>query len=125
MALEKAGCREIDRPADTMGNMLSGIILSGPVGDPAVKVLLRSMGYHLGRWTYLVDAIDDREKDLKSGAYNPVNAMGGGAQAVELASQACLYAASQAAAVFDLLDMQWGPGDHPERAIFGNAEDIR
>jgi hypothetical protein len=107
-ALEKNGCKEIDRPADAMGNMLSGILTSGPVAGPAAEVLLRSMGYHLGRWTYLVDALDDREKDAKSGAYNPIRAMGGGEGSVELAEQACLYAASQAAAVFDLLDMRWG-----------------
>jgi hypothetical protein len=107
-ALEKAGCPEIDRPADIMGNMLSGIITSGPASNPAARVLLRSMGYHLGRWTYLVDALDDRGKDARSGAYNPIHAMGGGEGSVELAGQACLYAASQAAAVFDLLDMQWG-----------------
>jgi hypothetical protein len=107
-ALEKAGCAQIDRPADAMGNMLSGIIASGPALNPAATVLLRSMGYHLGRWTYLVDALDDREKDEKSGAYNPIGAMGGGEDCVETAGQACLYAASQAAAVFDLLDMRWG-----------------
>ena len=29
------------------------------------------MFYNLGRWIYLIDAWDDREKDEKSGGYNP------------------------------------------------------
>lgn len=106
--LEKAGCVEIDRTADAMGNLMSGIVTSGPRLDPAASVLLRSMGYHLGRWIYLIDALDDRAKDAKSGSYNPVLAMCGGKSSVELAGNACLYAASQAAAVFDLLEFRWG-----------------
>jgi hypothetical protein len=106
--LEKEGCTEIDRPADVMGNMMSGIITAGPSLNPAAKILLRSMVYHLGRWIYLVDALDDYVKDGKSGSYNPIVAMGGGAESVELAKQACLYAASQATAVFDLMEFEWG-----------------
>ena len=30
--------------------------------------------YHVGRWIYLVDAWDDLEEDLASGAYNPIHA---------------------------------------------------
>lgn len=29
------------------------------------------MFYNLGKWIYLIDAWDDREKDQKSGNYNP------------------------------------------------------
>lgn len=107
-ALEKAGCAAIDRPADAVGSMLAGIAAQGPDEGADERVLLRSMGYHLGRWTYLVDALDDRCKDARSGAYNPILAMGGGEEAVDLAGRTCLYAASQAAAVFDLIDMRWG-----------------
>lgn len=32
----------------------------------------RSIGFHLGKWIYLIDAVDDLAKDLKSGSYNPV-----------------------------------------------------
>ena len=33
---------------------------------------LREFGYHLGRYIYIVDAVDDLEKDRKNGAYNPL-----------------------------------------------------
>jgi hypothetical protein len=36
---------------------------------------LRSFGYDLGRFIYLMDAAMDYEKDQKTGNYNPLNAM--------------------------------------------------
>ena len=30
------------------------------------------MLYHLGRWIYLVDALDDLKEDARSGKYNPL-----------------------------------------------------
>jgi hypothetical protein len=107
-ALEKAGCAEIDRTADAMGRMIAGIAENAPAIEARNAVPLKAMCYQLGRWIYLVDALDDREKDTKSGAYNPIRAMGGGAEAVEMAKRACVYAASQAAALYDLVDMRRG-----------------
>jgi hypothetical protein len=37
---------------------------------------LRSFGYHLGRFIYLMDATMDYEKDKKTGNYNPLRSMG-------------------------------------------------
>ncbi len=36
------------------------------------KENLSRLGYVLGRWIYLLDAADDLEKDIKSGAFNPL-----------------------------------------------------
>lgn len=35
----------------------------------SIKIMAR-IGYHLGKWIYLMDAYDDIAKDVKSGAYN-------------------------------------------------------
>lgn len=106
--LEQSGCAELDRPADAMGKLLGGILLDGiPLGQ-GPKVLLRSMGYHMGRWVYLVDALDDKAKDQKTGSYNVLLRTQNADATTELAAQACEYAASQAAAVLDLLDFEWG-----------------
>lgn len=35
------------------------------------KRILERMGYLLGRYVYLCDALDDLERDLKTGSYNP------------------------------------------------------
>ncbi len=108
-ALEQAGCAVLDLPADAMGNLLADVMLAGPALEPSAQVLLRSLGYHLGRWVYLVDAIDDVEKDEKSGAYNVLVKMAGDrAAAVALARDACDHAAGQVAAVYDLLGLGWG-----------------
>jgi hypothetical protein len=107
-ALEQAHCAELDRSADVMGKLLGGILLDGFELSQTQQVLIRSMGYHLGRWVYLVDAIDDMEKDSKTGAYNVLLTSPDTAAAKDLAVQACDYAASQAAAVLDLLEFDWG-----------------
>lgn len=31
-----------------------------------------AVGYHLGKWVYLIDAADDIEENIESGAYNPL-----------------------------------------------------
>ena len=108
-ALEQAGCAELDRPADAMGNLLADVMLAGPAQNPSTRVLLRSLGYHMGRWVYLADAIDDVEKDAQTGAYNVLNKMPGDrAAAIALARDACDFAAGQAAAVYDLMGIEWG-----------------
>lgn len=39
--------------------------------DKTQKKNLKRFGYLIGRWVYLMDALDDIEDDLKSGNYNP------------------------------------------------------
>ncbi|MDO4486238.1 MAG: DUF5685 family protein [Bacillota bacterium] len=33
---------------------------------------LSEIGYHMGKWIYLIDAADDIEENIESGAYNPL-----------------------------------------------------
>lgn len=40
--------------------------------DDVFKEDLLQIGYHLGRFIYLMDAWEDIEKDIKSGSYNPL-----------------------------------------------------
>lgn len=37
------------------------------------RELLYSFGYSLGKWIYLIDALDDLEDDLKNNKFNPIN----------------------------------------------------
>ena len=46
-------------------------ILSQLCDGPGQKRALERVGYLIGRYVYLCDALDDLEKDLKSGGYNP------------------------------------------------------
>ena len=70
-ALEAEGVASTDEPSDTFGKTLSAVILFAPMLPPGERTAAEWMFYHLGRWIYLIDAWDDREKDGKSGGYNP------------------------------------------------------
>lgn len=74
--LERANCPELDAPADAFARMMKSIGLSAPVENRGDRIALSHTLYHLGRWVYIIDAWDDREKDKKKGSYNPFIASG-------------------------------------------------
>ncbi|MBQ4397630.1 MAG: hypothetical protein II828_08915 [Clostridia bacterium] len=39
---------------------------------PEDKTILRYFGYFLGRWIYMIDALDDLDEDVMDGAFNPL-----------------------------------------------------
>lgn len=68
--LEKADCPSMDEAADTFARLLQGVCLE--VEDKVKARVLEQMLYHLGRWIYLVDAVDDLPEDFKDGNFNPL-----------------------------------------------------
>ena len=68
LKLEQSNWDSIDMIADPFGNMMQDI----------VKVLLNEiyteevgeLSYYLGKWIYLIDALDDFDKDLKKNNFN-------------------------------------------------------
>lgn len=66
---EKAKTDSVDRAADATANMMAEFsdYLLGEKATPYTHNLC----YALGKWIYLIDALDDYDKDLKKGAYNP------------------------------------------------------
>lgn len=69
--LEKEKCSEIDRLANEFGLVLSGVFKGYPDGDESEKRILSHVGYMLGRYIYILDAYEDREKDKKKKCFNP------------------------------------------------------
>lgn len=69
-ALEKAGTASIDAAAAPTADMLATLAELCAVSEEQ-KELLRRFGYCLGRWIYLMDAVDDLEQDAAGGGYNP------------------------------------------------------
>jgi len=67
--LEKEGA-ELDALCDNFARCLALLFSFGLRGKE--ERLLSGMGDLLGRYLYTLDALDDREKDLKSGAFNPL-----------------------------------------------------
>ena len=85
--LEDEHCASIDRVAEGFARVMDVIFregisfLYGPEADRADSAAEKSaplhetfanIGYHLGKWIYLIDAADDIEKDLEQGTYNPL-----------------------------------------------------
>ena len=69
--LERDCCPSLDEPADTFAALLSSV--AGEVDEPVERRVLAHLLYHLGRWIYLVDALDDLKRDAESGNYNPIS----------------------------------------------------
>jgi hypothetical protein len=59
----------VDRAADATANMLAAFS-DYALGDKATPYT-RNLFYAVGKWIYLIDALDDYDKDKKKGAYNP------------------------------------------------------
>lgn len=59
----------IDRPADAFARLTQSMI---PQMDDETTRILRHMFYHLGRWIYLIDAVQDLKEDMEADRYNPI-----------------------------------------------------
>ena len=66
--LEKERSASIDRTADCFARLLSTVVIEMGQTDRALDQVL----YHVGRWIYLIDAVDDLAEDQNTGNYNPV-----------------------------------------------------
>lgn len=71
--LENSQCANLDQAAETFAKIMEAVFEEGPLPDGfKEQEVLRRIGYHLGKWIYLMDAIDDIEDNIESGAYNPL-----------------------------------------------------
>ena len=68
--LEKENSDSIDETSNTFGVLL-GILASYGHNDEKARILYE-IGYHLGKWIYVIDAIDDFEDDIKKKSYNAI-----------------------------------------------------
>lgn len=112
-ALEREAVCSVDAAAEPTATMLSAILTTGETDEKQRRILER-LGYCLGRWIYLIDAIDDLEEDLTCGRYNPYvlsrNLSANDSKAVEetreyawLTLNACL---AECMAAYDLLTIK-------------------
>jgi hypothetical protein len=67
--VEKSKTDSVDRAADSTANMLAE--LSDYLLEEKKTEQTRALFYAIGKWIYLIDALDDYDKDVKKGAYNP------------------------------------------------------
>lgn len=77
-ALEKESCASPDKVADVFGELLSEIFAYGFDKNAPEGRISAEIGFHVGRFIYIIDAVDDYGKDVKSGEYNPFKEIYGG-----------------------------------------------
>lgn len=94
-ALEKENCKELDAPADAFARLMRAVGEAAPLTGSTGRVLPHVL-YHLGRWVYLIDAWDDRDKDREKGAFNPFLASGAGRERAEFLLHLSLHEATNA-----------------------------
>lgn len=66
---EATETNSLDRAADATASMIAEFS-DLALGEKATDYT-RNLFYAIGKWIYLIDALDDYDKDLKKGAYNP------------------------------------------------------
>lgn len=67
--LEKAGCQNPDEPANCFGRLMAELLV---YREDLWAHTLRELGFYLGRFIYLADAVVDYPRDLKKKKYNPL-----------------------------------------------------
>lgn len=60
----------LDEAADISAKMLSAMLVDKTGSSDSTA--LGRLGYYLGRWVYIIDAVDDCEDDIKGGSFNPL-----------------------------------------------------
>ena len=68
-ALETARTPSVDAPSDVFGQVLGEIFAFET--ETEMRECFYRVGYHLGRFIYAADAVEDEPEDRKTGSYNP------------------------------------------------------
>lgn len=96
----------VDRPAEIFGELLSRIFSHGLEGTE--EKLAKKIGFHIGKWIYITDAIDDYAEDVKKKRFNPlISVYGEGGlekNAAESLERALTMELVEAEKAFDLID---------------------
>ena len=105
-SVEEQETADLDIAANPTAEFMQGLFGSLTKDEKNKRVLYR-LGYCLGRWLYLVDALDDMEKDRKTGAYNPFlckEKCDGKENSKEIFSRSLMMSEAEAQAAHELLE---------------------
>ena len=69
---EAAGSEDLDAVSGCFGELMAELF---DYKQDHWSPELRSLGFHLGKFIYLMDAYDDLARDKRKGAYNPLKTM--------------------------------------------------
>lgn len=99
--LERENSPKLDRVADAFARLLAGA--APETGEESLDRPRRQLLYHLGRWIYLTDALDDLSDDMARGGYNPLAARFGQEPDREYLSATMSHSLALAQSAFQLL----------------------
>ena len=103
---EAACTASVDLASEPTARVLSGLF-STLSEDPVHKRVLERLGYLLGRYVYLCDALDDLEDDREKGNYNPFLAdQSARPEQIETAIGTLYLTIAEAAKTFELLELK-------------------
>ncbi len=71
-AAEKRDLNTLDMMSEHFATIMQDVMSSYPEATSVEKRILGEAGRHLGKWIYLIDAVDDLEDDIKECKYNPL-----------------------------------------------------
>ena len=107
--MEASRAPSVDEPATLFGELMGKLLAHGLEGKDAK--LAYTVGLHVGRWVYILDAADDYAEDVKYRRYNPLACLYGDPTMTELTERkreelkiALLVELSELECAFDLLD---------------------
>lgn len=67
----------LDEVCDPFSSIMASILSQYPFTLPDdsenIRALLYSLGYSIGKWIYLMDALDDWKDDITNNNFNPLN----------------------------------------------------
>lgn len=104
---EKEKTKSIDIPAGIFGELTAEIFCFGYDKSPVQKNIACMAGYHVGKWIYAVDALDDMRDDIKKSLYNPIVELYGAqlpGGAAEMLVSACTHSLTEIEKALDLID---------------------
>ena len=84
-ALERQNCADVERVADCFATLLKQVVRA-VVGEKTTRYT-EEFSYQLGKWIYLIDALDDYDADVKRSNYNPFRALYGAESKAALIDQ--------------------------------------
>lgn len=70
-SLEKEKCSSLDKVSDCFASLLAAAA-KGSNSDNNTERIYHQLFYHMGRWIYIVDAVNDIDEDIRHKCYNPV-----------------------------------------------------
>lgn len=102
-ALEREKCKSIDKAADPTSNALAHLFEMCSC-DATQKRILNRLGYCMGRYIYLLDAVCDLEADTENGNYNVLKYDENGD--LKRIKEQLYFCVNESKAAFELLDVK-------------------